>query len=195
MLSVGDDGKRMGYDAAMELQTQIDELKAKVSQLEALLDGGNPRFDTITCKGWRVVDEESKVRIAAASVLDGFVGVVWLVKDKARIMVGTSAHGNADVGLLDKDGKRRINATTSPDGQAGVGWLDKDGRLRINAATLADGEANMQWQDEDGKIRIAAFTLADGEAGVRWYSKDAKRRITAVTNADGTVSLPTKDLK
>ena len=53
-------GAIMAYLAPMELQTQIDELKAKVAQLEALLNGGNPKFGIITC----VMDGKSLTRTA-----------------------------------------------------------------------------------------------------------------------------------
>ena len=109
----------------MELQTQIDELKAKVAQLEALLNGGNPRFGIITCDGWRVVDKDGTVRIDAATRVDGEAGVAW----------------------MDKDGKVRIGAATRVDGEASVGCYDKDGTPRIGAATFADGTVGLPTKD------------------------------------------------
>ena len=93
-------GATMAYRAPMELQTQIDELKAEVAQLKALLNGGDARFGTITCKEWRVVDEDGKMRISAA----------------------TSADGDAGVVLADKDGKMRIHAATDADGTGPVSY-------------------------------------------------------------------------
>ena len=196
VLSVGDDGKRMGYDAAMELQTQIDELKAEVAKLKALLNGGNPRFGTITCKEWRVIDENDNDRITATTYADGTAGVDWLDKDgKGRIAATTYADGHANVLWMDKDGKARISAATEADGEARVSWLDKDGKERIIAATYADGEAGVAWFDKDGNTRIGAATAADGGAAIGWYDRDGNTRIGAATKSDGAVVLPTKDLK
>ena len=136
----------------MELQTQIDELKAKVAQLEALLNGGNPRFGIITCDGWRVVDKDGKVRIGAVTDADGTAGVEW----------------------WDKDGTVRIDAATRVDGEAGVAWMDKDGKVRIGAATRVDGEASVGWYDKDGTPRIGAATFADGTVGLP--TKDLKKQ-------------------
>ena len=55
---------------------------------------GDATFDTITCKGWKVVDKDEKVRIAASTLADGNAGVSWLDKDdNLRIMSGTRADG------------------------------------------------------------------------------------------------------
>ena len=178
------------YSAPMELQTQIDEMKRSLNRqklinialasvivagvgVAAIQPAGDATFDTITCKAWKVVDNESKLRISAGTDADGYAGVQW----------------------FDKDGKSRIVARTFADGEAGVSWLDKDGKQRIAARTLADGYAGVQWFDKDGKSRIAARTLANGNAGVGWYDKDGKVRIDAGTAADGAVELPTSDLK
>ena len=102
---------RLAYSAAMELQTQIDELKASSKRqkiaiialacvivagvgVAASQPAGDATFDTITCKAWRVVDKDGKQRIGA----------------------GTFANGKAGVGLLDKDEKVRIVAKTNADG-------------------------------------------------------------------------------
>ena len=54
----------------------------------------NPTFDTITCKAWRVVDKDGKLRIDAESYADGSAGVALHDKDEEmRIMAGTSADG------------------------------------------------------------------------------------------------------
>ena len=108
----------------------------------------NLTVDTITCKAWRVVGADGKIRIAAAILADGQASVVWLDKDeKVRIKAATLAGGQACVTWLDKDGKVRINAATLADGQAGVGWFDKDGKVRINAATVADGTVFLPTKD------------------------------------------------
>ena len=54
----------------------------------------NPSFNTITCKEWRVVDKDGKLRIVAGTVADGQASVVWLDKDGTlRIYAGTLADG------------------------------------------------------------------------------------------------------
>ena len=64
---------RLAYSAPMELQTQIDELKASSKRqkiaiisltgvivagvgIAAIQPAGDAEFDTITCKSWKVVD-------------------------------------------------------------------------------------------------------------------------------------------
>ena len=159
--------QQLAYPAPMELQTQIDELRASSKRqkiaiialasvivagvgVAAIQPAGDATFDTITCKAWKVVDKDGKVRIGAT----------------------TDANANASVVLFDKDGKVRIGAGTPADGQASVELFDKDEKQRISASTTADGQASVQWRDKDGKLRMAA-----------------------VTRADGTVVLPTSDLK
>jgi hypothetical protein len=113
----------------MELQTQIDELKAKVAQLEALLNGGNPKFGIITCDGWQVVDKDGKERIDAS----------------------TDAYGHAYVVWYDQEGKVRIAASTLAYGEASVKWFDKDGCGRITAATYFDGTVVLPTSDRIGR--------------------------------------------
>ena len=180
----------MAYLAPMELQKQIDELRASSNRqklinialasvivagvgVAAIQPAGDATFDTITCKAWKVVDKDAKVRIVAKTLANGNAGVSW----------------------LDKDEKVRINAGTFANGNAGVSWFDKDGKQRIEAATLAEGQASVLWNDKDGKLRIGAATDSDGEASVQWLDKDGKQRIAAGTFADGTVVLPTSDVK
>ena len=139
--------------------------------IAAVRPAGDATFDTITCKGWNVVDKDGKLRIVAATLDDGQASVAW----------------------LDKDEKVRIRASTLADGSAGVTWRDKHDKVRIRAATLADGSAGVVWLDKDEKVRIRASTTADGSAGGEWRDKDGKVRITAATLADGTVFLPTTD--
>ena len=100
----------------------------------------NPTFDTITCKGWNVVDADGKTRIAAVTGADGSAGVIW----------------------RDKDEKARIHALTGADESAGVQWLNKDEKMRIGAVTTANGIASVAWFDKDEKMRISAATFADG---------------------------------
>ena len=59
----------------------------------------NLTVDTITCKAWRVVGADGKIRIAAAILADGQASVVWLDKDeKVRIKAATLAGGQASFG-------------------------------------------------------------------------------------------------
>jgi len=134
---------------------------------------GDATFDTITCKGWNVVDKNGKERITAFTNSDGQASVQW----------------------LDKDGKMRIGAATDANGYASVQWHDKDGKQRIAAATFADGNATVSWFDKDEKMRITAITFLDGFSSLAWFDKDMKTRIEAGITADGKVLLPTKDLE
>ena len=133
---------------------------------------GDATFDTITCKGWKVVDKDEKVRIASATSADGKAGVVW----------------------IDKDGKMRIDAGTYADGGASVRWYDKDEKMRIGAITKADKTAGLAWFDTENKLRLTAYSLDNGQAGLSCYDKDEKMRICASTLA-GAVFLPTTDLQ
>ena len=86
----------------MELQTQIDELKASLKRqkiaiiafaIVAVFFAVKPH-GVITCDGWRVVDKDGKVRIDAATYADGNAGVHWWDKDgKQRFVAGTYADG------------------------------------------------------------------------------------------------------
>jgi len=138
--------------------------------IAAVRPAGDATFDTITCKGWNVVEKDGKIRIMA-----------------------TTADGAASMAWFDKDGKIRIDAATTADGAASVSWRDKDEKARIIASTLADGNAGVSWRDKDGKARIGASTFADGDAAMTWNDKDGKMRIMAATLADGTVFLPTQN--
>ena len=91
----------------------------------AVRPAGDATFDTITCKEWRVVDKDGKVRIAAGTAPDGIVGLLW----------------------MDKDGTGRILAATFADGDAGVAWSDKDGKTRILADTAASGTVTYPTKD------------------------------------------------
>ena len=91
----------------------------------AVRPAGDATFDTITCKAWKVVDKDGKVRIMATTA-DGYAGVTW----------------------RDKDEKGRIVASTFADGDASVAWFDKDEKVRIAAATLADGTVVLPMKDE-----------------------------------------------
>ena len=104
-------GARMAYIAPMELQTQIDEMKQSLNRqklinialagvivvgvgVAAIQPAGDAEFGTITCKAWKVVDKDGKLRINAATLANGTASVQW----------------------LDKDEKIRIGAVTLPDG-------------------------------------------------------------------------------
>ena len=129
----------------MELQTQIDELNARITELQ---------------KGVRWWHWFLFVGI----VYYGVVRPTWFPQSVItceRLII------------VDKDGKQRIAAGTFADGYAGVQWLDKDGNLRISATTFASGQAGVQWLDKDGKMRIGAATLADGT--VVLPTKDLKK--------------------
>ena len=91
----------------------------------AVRPAGDATFDTITCKGWNVVDKDEKVRITAT----------------------TFAEGHTGVGLRDKNGKLRISASTNADGSANVTWFDKNGTFRISASTNADGTVYLPTTD------------------------------------------------
>ena len=95
--------------------------------IAAVRPAGDATFDTITCKEWKVVDADGKVRISAFTLADGLASVNW----------------------NDKDGMRRIAAFTLADGQASVEWSDKDQKTRISAATRADGTVLLPTEDRN----------------------------------------------
>ena len=140
--------------------------------IAAVRPAGDATFDTITCKGWKVVDSEGTVRMDAL----------------------TKAEGSAGVGWFDKEGKQRISVLTFANGFAGVAWFDKVGNKQISVGTSAGGDASAVLSDNNGKPRIAASALGVGHAKVLLLDKDGKARIAAGTEVDGTVILPTKDL-
>ena len=133
------------------IQQQIGAMQKEIKRLREELEvvkKGN--FDTITCKGWSVVDMDGKKRIIAFTNSDGDASVQWNDKDgKNRISALTRATGTADVQLSDKDGKTRIYALTQADGTVDVQWLDKDGKQRIDATTHADGTSGVKWLEKD----------------------------------------------
>jgi hypothetical protein len=87
----------------------------------------NPTFDTITCKGWKVVDSEGKERITAEIF----------------------ASGTSSMGWLDKDGQMRIWVVNYADGNAGMHWIDKEGKFRIASGTDADGIVYLPTKDQN----------------------------------------------
>jgi hypothetical protein len=99
---------------------------------------GDAKFDTVTCKAWKLVDNDGKVRMFA-NTSDSDAGMVW----------------------TDKNGRVRMRAVTCINGQAGIGWHDTDGNGRMIVKTEADGLADMAWYDKDGKVRIMAATNRD----------------------------------
>jgi hypothetical protein len=151
-------GATLAYLAPMELQTQIDELKASSKRQKiaiialgcvVVLYAVKP-YGVITCKGWKVVDKDGMVRINAV----------------------TGADGTATVGLFDKDDKVRISAGVAASGSAGVGLTDKNEKVRIGGTTNADGSASVMWNDKDEKVRISAGVSANGT--VELPTKDLK---------------------
>ena len=130
----------------MELQTRIEKLETSLKRqkiaiialasvivagvgVAAIQPAGDAEFGMITCKGWKVVDKDGKVRIGA----------------------GTPADGQASVELFDKDEKQRISASTTADGNSSVQWWDKDEKMRISAGTTADGTVRLPTSDLKSK--------------------------------------------
>ena len=62
----------------------------------------NPTFDTITCKKWRVVDKDGKVRISAGTFADGTASVAWVDTD-GKVRIDASILADGDVVLPTKD--------------------------------------------------------------------------------------------
>ena len=124
-------------DQIRELQTSVRRQRFAIVTLAIILAGsaiigavrpaGDATFDTITCKGWQVVDEDGKERIKAFS----------------------SANGVA-VAFLDENGNKRITAGTSFRGDAGVEWRDRHETPRMGAVTTADGSAFLGWNSKGG---------------------------------------------
>ena len=108
---------------------------------------GDATFDTITCKGWKVVDTDAKTRIVAC----------------------TKADGSATVGWLDQDGKLRINAGTFADGEAALTFADKNEKKRISAFIDGEGSGTMSWADKRGVVRIGAGIDANGNVLLPTY--------------------------
>ena len=116
------------------IQQQIVEMQKEIKRLREELEvvkKGN--FDTITCKGWSVVDADGEKRITAYAKFD------W-----ADVTLGV-----ASVDWFDKGGQLRITAGIIDDGYAGVVWKDKYGRSRIHAATHAEGTVELPTEDFD----------------------------------------------
>ena len=109
--------------------------------IAAVLPVGDATFDTITCKTWKIIDKDGKMRIGATTDANGYASVQW----------------------HDKDGKQRITAATFADGNATVSWFDKDEKMRITATTFLDGFSSLAWFDKDMKMRIEAGITADGK--------------------------------
>ena len=109
---------------------------------------GDATFDTITCKTWKVIDKDGKMRIGATTDANGYASVQWHDKDgKQRITAATFADGNATVSWFDKDEKMRITATTFPDGFSSLAWFDKDIKTRIEAGITAEGKVLLPTKD------------------------------------------------
>ena len=109
---------------------------------------GDATFDTITCKTWKIIDKDGKMRIGATTDANGYASVQWHDKDgKQRIAAATFADGNATVSWLDKHEKMRIMATTFSDGFSSLAWFDKDMKTRIEAGITADGKVLLPTKD------------------------------------------------
>ena len=105
----------MAYLAPMELQTRIEKLETSLKRqkiaiialasviiagvgVAAIQPAGDAEFDTITCKAWKVVDKDAKVRITAETFADGQASVQWNDKDgKGRIAAATYADGTVEL--------------------------------------------------------------------------------------------------
>ena len=86
----------------MELQDQINKLKAVIAKLKAKLNGGDVTFGKITCKSWRVVDKSNKTRICATTAEKGNAGVYWKDKEgKHRIKAQTHNTGSVFLPTID----------------------------------------------------------------------------------------------
>jgi YD repeat-containing protein len=192
-------------DQIRELQTSVRRQRLAIVALASVLTGialigavrpvGDATFDTITCKEWKVVDKDGKVRIGAGST-SNTAGMAWNDKDeRMRVAIATSFDGAAVASWYDKDGKGRLTAATLPDGKAVVSWLDRDEKVRISASTTLDGPAGTAWFDKDGNLRIDLGTDPEGQAGAAWLDRDRRPRIAAGTSPDGKVILPTEDIK
>ena len=181
------------------IQEQIVAMQEEIKRLrEELKEVKKGNFDTITCRGWSVVDADGTIRIAAEAIEreqeETEAVVRWFDESgKERIKAGTGTILSW-VLMNDDYGHERISATAY-DGMAEVSVCDKNGKQRIAAATYYDGHASVQWKDKDGTIRIAAATLANGNAIMQLLDRDETRRIMAATLADGTVDLPTQDVR
>ncbi len=124
-------------DQIRALQTSVRRQRFAIVTLASILAGsaligavrpaGDATFDTITCKGWAVVDKAGKERIFAGTIGNGTAAVTW----------------------RDKDGKGRIFVNTADTGDAGVTWFDKDEQPRFFAGTLANGM--VMYPTKDGK--------------------------------------------
>ena len=216
------------HDQIRELQASVRRQRIAIFTLVGLLTGialigaarpvGDATFDTITCKKWKVVDNDGKVRIeavtndgAALLVLsdtggkpricantnaDGTAGMVWLDKNKkARIATAITSDGEAGTTWIDVDGNQRITAGTGNKGVASLKLRDTIGTLRIAASTNADSDAGMLLFDKHGKARLAATAGASGSAGAQLLNSEGRPRIQASMDADGTVVFPTNDGK
>ena len=111
--------------------------------IAATRPAGDGTFDTVTCKKWKVVDKDGKVRIGAATEPGGASAMLWTdTNGKIRMAAGTDA-----MSWFDKDGKQRIVASAGDDGMAGITWFDKDGKVRIGAAINAADKVILPTRD------------------------------------------------
>jgi len=149
--------------AALQLIVHQQHVSAKrhrllnVALLSMLIAGGfiaavrpvgDATFDTITCKSWKVVDEEAKTRIVACTKTDRSATVGWLDQDgKLRINAGTFADGEAALTFADKNEKKRITAIIDGEGSGTISWADKRGVVRVGAGIDANGNVLLPTYD------------------------------------------------
>lgn len=69
------------YAARMKTQTIINSVFA-VAFVAYVVWSRNPTFDNITCKGWKVVDEDGKERIVTGTDQFGFCSVAFVDQNK-----------------------------------------------------------------------------------------------------------------
>ena len=135
------------YAARMKTQTIINCVFA-VAFVAYVVWSRNPTFDNITCKGWKVVDEDGKERIVTGTDQFGFCSVAFVDQNKKmRISAGTRASGLAGVGIFDMDGKSRIAALSFADGVVMLPTHDwesnKDAKVE-DATELPKNNENLQ---------------------------------------------------
>ena len=66
--------------------------------IAATRPAGDATFETVTCKGWAVVDNSGKTRIDAYTLPDGSASIRWFdTNGKPRLAARTNASGNAGI--------------------------------------------------------------------------------------------------
>jgi hypothetical protein len=219
-----------------DIQTQIRDLQASVRRqrvaivtLSCILAGAalygaaspasDATFDTVTCKAWRVVDKDGKVRIGANVAESGSPVLVLTNTNEVPVVMASVLDGDRGyLGIHDRDGKARLTAAfgedkaiglrlfgdnreprvalhVSANGAAGVRLHDTDGVMRIGADTFSSGNACIMHWDKEGQARMTATTFADSTSLMGWLDKDKRVKFSAGTLPDGTVVYPTQSGK